>query len=288
VHWPDANRAGAGCTPKTARGFWVNFAANPGNLCAVDLAPYRAFLHELATASGDFIRPLFGSHEVAIELKADQTPVTAADRGAEELMRAMISKRFPEHGVLGEEFGSERADAEFVWVLDPIDGTKSFATACPLFGTLIALLHRGQPVLGCIHQPVLRQLVVGDGTATTLNGNPVRLREPAGLAAATLLVTDTLDVPRHQSAAGWTALSERVRMVRTWGDCYGYLLLATGWADIMGDPIMNPWDIAALVPVIRGAGGVITDWQGREPMGAKSIVAAHPKLHAEVLRTLNP
>lgn len=266
----------------------MNFAANPGNLCAVDLAPYRAFLHELATASGDFIRPLFGSHEVAIELKADQTPVTAADRGAEELMRAMISKRFPEHGVLGEEFGSERADAEFVWVLDPIDGTKSFATACPLFGTLIALLHRGQPVLGCIHQPVLRQLVVGDGTATTLNGNPVRLREPAGLATATLLVTDTLDVPRHQSAAGWTALSERVRMVRTWGDCYGYLLLATGWADIMGDPIMNPWDIAALVPVIRGAGGVITDWQGREPMGAKSIVAAHPKLHAEVLRTLNP
>jgi histidinol phosphatase-like enzyme (inositol monophosphatase family) len=266
----------------------VNSAAEPGNLHAVDLAPYRAFLLELANASGDFIRPLFASHDVAIEIKADQTPVTAADRGAEELMRAMIAKRFPNHGVLGEEFGSDRADAEFVWVLDPIDGTKSFATACPLFGTLIALLHRGQPVLGCIHQPILRQLVVGDGSTTTLNGKPVRLREPANLASATLLVTDTLDVPQHQDPEGWEDLCNRVRMVRTWGDCYGYLLVATGWADIMCDPIMNPWDIAALVPVIRGAGGVITDWQGREPMGAESILAAHPKLHAEVLRTLNP
>ena len=263
-------------------------AAGSPNLGAVDLAPYRAFLHELALASGDFIRPLFGSHEVAVELKADQTPVTAADRGAEELMRAMIAKRFPTHGVLGEEFGNDRIDAEFVWVLDPIDGTKSFATACPLFGTLIALLHNGQPILGCIHQPVLNQLVVGDGATTTLNGRPVRLREPADLASATLLVSDSLSVPKHQSAAGWDALCGRVRMLRTWGDCYGYLLLATGWADIMGDPIMSPWDIAALVPVIRGAGGVITDWQGRDPMGAKSTLAAHPKLHAEVLRVLNP
>lgn len=270
------------------RGFGVNSARKPGNFRAVDLSPYRAFLLELATASGDFIRPLFGSHEVAIELKADQTPVTAADRGAEELMRAMIARRFPEHGVLGEEFGSDRADAEFVWVLDPIDGTKSFATACPLFGTLIALLHNGQPVLGCIHQPVLDQIVVGDGAHTTFNAKPVRMREPADLGAATLLVSDTLSVPQHQSAAGWDSLCQRVRMLRTWGDCYGYLLLATGWADIMGDPVMNPWDIAALVPVIRGAGGVITDWQGGDPVAAKSIIAAHPKIHAEVIRTLNP
>lgn len=254
----------------------------------MDLAPYRAFLTELATASGDFIRPLFGSHDVAIEIKSDQTPVTAADRGAEELMRAMIAKRFPTHGVLGEEFGSDRIDAEFVWVLDPIDGTKSFATACPLFGTLISLLHHGRPLLGCIHQPVLRQLMIGDGTTTTLNGQPVRFREPADLAAATLLVTDTMSVPRHQSAAGWDALCKRVRMVRTWGDCYGYLLLSAGWADIMGDPVMNPWDIPALIPIVRGAGGVITDWQGREPMNAQSTLAAHPKLHAEVVKLLNP
>lgn len=254
----------------------------------MDLAPYRNFLLELATASGDFIRPQFGSHAVAVETKADETPVTAVDRGAEELMRAMIARRFPEHGVLGEELGEDRGDAEFVWVLDPIDGTKSFTTACPLFGTLIALLHEGKPILGCIHQPILRQLMIGDGATTLLNGTPVRVREPGDLAAATLLVTDTLSVPRHQNAAGWDALSRRVRMVRTWGDCYGYLLVASGWADIMGDPIMNPWDIAALVPVIRGAGGMITDWQGREPMGAQSTLAAHPQLHAEVVRMLNP
>ena len=260
----------------------------PGSNAGVDLTPYRAFLHELAAASGDFIRPLFGSHHVAVELKADQTPVTAADRGAEELMRALIARRFPSHGVLGEEYGADRTDAEFVWVLDPIDGTKSFATACPLFGTLIALLHRGQPVLGCIHQPVLRQLLVGDGTTATLNGEPVRVRQAAGLADATLLTSDTLNIAPHRSAAGWEALCGRVRMLRTWGDCYGYLLVATGWADVMCDPVMNPWDIAALIPVIRGAGGVITNWQGGDPVNASSIVAAAPGLHAEVIRMLNP
>jgi myo-inositol-1(or 4)-monophosphatase len=254
---------------------------------AVDLSPYRTFLHELATRSGDFIRPLFGSRTVAVELKADQTPVTAADRGAEELMREMIAKRFPSHGVLGEELGPDRADAELVWVLDPIDGTKSFATACPLFGTLIALLHQGQPVLGCIHQPILNQLVVGDGESATLNGAPVRVRQRP-LREATLLVTDTTHVAKHQSAAGWEALVGGTAMLRTWGDCYGYLLVATGWADIMCDPIMSPWDIAALVPVIRGAGGIITDWQGKEPMGAASMVAAHPANHARIIALLNP
>ena len=270
------------------RGFFGEFRSGLVQPHAVDLTPYRAFLHELAEQSGEFIRPFFGSHDLAVELKADRTPVTAADRGAEERMRSMIAKRFPTHGILGEEFGNHRLDAEFVWVLDPIDGTKAFATACPLFGTLIALLHHGQPVLGCIHQPITHRLLVGDGTTATLDGAPVRLRPPAGLAAATLLTSDTLDIPRHQSAAGWDALCGRVRMLRTWGDCYGYLLVATGWADIMCDPVMSPWDIAALVPVIRGAGGVITDWQGRDPVNATSIVAAHPALHAEVIRTLNP
>jgi myo-inositol-1(or 4)-monophosphatase len=167
-----------------------------------------------------------------------------------------------------------------------VDGTKSFATGCPLFGTLIALLHHGQPILGCIHQPVLRQLVIGDGKTCTLNGEPMRVRERP-LEEATLLVTDTTSVGQFQSANGWDALVRSTKMLRTWGDCYGYLLVATGWADIMCDPIMSPWDIAALVPVIRGAGGAISDWQGKEPMGAASIVAAHPSLHANVIELLN-
>src|SRR5450432_1113924 len=127
----------------------------------MDLDPYRPFLVELAERSGDLIRPYFGNHSLEIETKADASPVTLADRGAETLMREMIESRFPNHGIIGEEFGDLRSAAEWVWVLDPIDGTKSFMSACPLFGTLIALLHRGRPVLGAIHQPILRQLMIG-------------------------------------------------------------------------------------------------------------------------------
>ena len=255
----------------------------------VDFALYRPFLTDLARASGEFIRPFFRQPGLAIEAKADDTPVTAADRGAEELMRARIAKEFPAHGILGEEYGSERPDAEFVWVLDPIDGTKSFITGVPLWGTLIALLHRGQPVLGCIHQPVLGQLVVGDGATTTLNGTPIRCRATTRLAEATVLTSDPLMPAQHRDGAAYDTLIRRARLARTWGDCYGYLLVASGWADVCLDPIMNPWDIAALVPVIRGAGGTISDWSGRPPYPADSTVAAAtPALHAAVLEILNP
>jgi myo-inositol-1(or 4)-monophosphatase len=255
----------------------------------VDLQPYRDFMVELAERSGDLIRPYFGQPELAIELKPDQTIVTTADRDAEALMREAIRARFPEHGILGEEYGEERPDAEFVWVLDPIDGTISFASGSPLFGTLIALLHRGQPLLGAINQPVLRQLCLGDNQTATLNGAAVRVRKTPSLAQATLLVTDLLDVPKHQDGAAFEALIREVKLVRTWGDCYGYLLLATGHADIMCDPIMNPWDIAALIPVVRGAGGAISDWQGRDAVGAESIVATTSRaLQEEVIARLNP
>jgi fructose-1,6-bisphosphatase/inositol monophosphatase family enzyme len=140
----------------------------------VDLTPYHDFLIQLAERSGDLIRPYFGADAaaLAVELKADATIVTRADREAEALMRKLIAKRFPEHGIIGEEYGEERADAEFVWSLDPIDGTISFASASPLFGTQIALLHNGEPVLGAINQPVLRQLCIGDGELTTLTAGP--------------------------------------------------------------------------------------------------------------------
>lgn len=252
----------------------------------VDLTPYRTFLTELAHRSGDFIRPLFANPSLAVEIKSDDSPVTAADRGAEELLRRLISRKFPAHGIIGEEYGSDRADADFVWVLDPIDGTKSFITGVPLWGTLIALLHHGQPVLGAIHQPILRQLMIGDGSTTTLNERPVHVRPCPRIEDATLLTSDPFNPARYQHAAAYETLARRARLVRTWGDCYGYLLLAAGHADIMCDPIMNPWDIAALVPVVRGAGGVITDWKGNAPYPAESIVAASPGLHARVIAGL--
>ncbi len=254
----------------------------------MDLTPYRAFATELAQQSGDFIRPHFGSASLVVETKTDASPVTVADRGAEELMRKLIRAKFPAHGIIGEEMGNDRPDAEFVWVLDPIDGTKSFITGVPLWGTLIALLHRGQPVLGVIHQPVLHQLMLGDGTTTTLNGRPVRVRFTTRIEDATFLTSDPFNPSKYQNGAAFTALRQRAKLVRTWGDCYGYLLVAAGLADVMCDPIMNPWDIAALVPVIRGAGGIITDWKGGPAYPAESTVAATPALHAQVIKALNP
>lgn len=252
----------------------------------MDLSPYRTFMTELAAASGEFICPHFGNPALAVETKADASPVTIADRGAEELLRRLIGKKFPSHGLIGEELGSDRADAEFVWVLDPIDGTKSFITGVPLWGTLIALLHQGQPVLGCIHQPILGQLMLGDGVTTTLNGRTVRTRATTRIEEATLLTSDPLNF-RNRMGPGTNEFLVKAKLVRTWGDCYGYLLVASGRADIMIDPIMNPWDIAALVPIIRGAGGVITDWSGGNPYPTESTVAAAtPALHAAVLAGL--
>ena len=250
---------------------------------------HREFIIELAELSGEFIRPYYGQSGLQVELKADSSPVTAADRGAEELMRKLIKGKFPDHGVIGEEFGSERPDAEFVWVLDPIDGTKSFISGVPLFGTLIALLHRGQPVLGCIHQPVLGQLLIGDNTSCSMNGHPVKTRDVGRIEDATLLTSDPVAIASNPAAHAYAALMGRAKLARMWGDCYGYYLVATGSADVMYDPVMNPWDIAALVPVIRGAGGVITDSAGKAPYPATSIVAAGTAgLHASVIAALNP
>ncbi len=254
----------------------------------MDLAPHHAFLTDLARESGEFIRPYFGSADLQIESKGDASPVTAADRGAEELLRRRIEERFPNHGIIGEEYGNVREDSEWVWVLDPIDGTKSFISSVPLWGTLIALLHQGQPVLGCIHQPILGQLLVGDNHSARLNGHPVRCRSTTRVEDATLLTSDQLNLARYQNGPACERLLNRARLVRTWGDCYGYLLLACGHADICLDPIMNPWDIAALVPIIRGAGGVISDWQGAAPYpAAATIAAATPELHGATLDELN-
>ncbi|MEO6004730.1 MAG: histidinol-phosphatase [Opitutus sp.] len=254
----------------------------------MDLSPYRSFIAELAAKSGALIRPYFGMSDLIVETKSDDSPVTAADRGAEKLLRELISRRFPAHGLVGEEFGSENTTADFVWVLDPIDGTKSFAAACPLFGTLIALLHEGKPILGAIHLPILDQLFVGDNSTSTLNGSPVQTRRTTRLSDATLLTSDTLNLAKYQNGPAAERVVQSARLYRTWGDCYGYTLVASGWADVMLDPIMNPWDIAALVPVIRGAGGVITDWAGNDPVNSSSTVAAAtPELHAAVIAGLN-
>ena len=250
------------------------------------LKEFTDFIYTLAEKSGEVIRPYFGKADLAVELKEDQTLVTQADRQAEAVMRDLIRKRYPQHGILGEEFGLENLSAEFVWSLDPIDGTLSFARGCPLFGTLIGLLHGGAPILGAINHPVLNQLCIGNNTETTINGRTVRLREVHHLSEAMLLTTDLASVDNHRRK-GFEELLRRIRLYRTWGDCYGYLLVASGGADIMLDPMMNPWDILPLIPVIQGANGVITTWSGTDASQGNSCVAANKTLHPQVLQILN-
>jgi len=246
------------------------------------------FARHLARESGERIRPYFRSKNLDLQKKRDQTLVTRADREAEEWMRTEISRQFPRHGIIGEEFGNEREDAEYVWILDPIDGTVSFASGVPLFGTLIGLLKNGQPILGCIHQPILDLLCIGNNHFTTLNDTLSRVSSVTSLSEATLLTTDPGLIEQHQNYPCFESVRRQAGLFRTWGDCFGYLQLVCGHAHAMLDPIMNPWDLLPLIPVVRGAGGKITAWDGSDPTTAASCVAACPTLHAQLIRQLNP
>jgi histidinol phosphatase-like enzyme (inositol monophosphatase family) len=252
------------------------------------LDAYLALAADLADAAGAAIRPCFRV-PLAVDDKPDLSPVTAADRAAEIAMRGLIAARFPEHGIIGEEFGREREDAEYVWVLDPIDGTKSFISGVPLFGILIALVHRGRPVLGVIDQPILRERWVGAaGSQTTLDGRPIRCRPCAGLAAATVFAT-TPDMFEGSDAAAFARVAAAAKLVRYGADCYAYGLLALGFIDLVIEASLKPYDFSAMAPIVEGAGGVATDWQGR-PLGLGSdgrvVAAGDPRTHREALERL--
>lgn len=245
------------------------------------------FSRKLAEASGDIIRYYFYAG-ADIGYKPDLSPVTIADRKAEEVMRQMIRECYPDHGVMGEEFGNINPEAEYQWALDPIDGTNAFISGVYLFGTLIALMKKDRPILGVINNPIENQFLVGNGEQTWLNGETISVRSCQSIEKATLLTTSPLSIDQYREGAAFTTLTRRVRLYRTWGDAYGYLLVATGRADIMVDPAMSVWDVAALVPIIEGAGGVITDYYGGEPMSGKGAVATAGQIHADVIRALNP
>ncbi len=223
-----------------------------------------------ADVAGAVIRPFFRLPGLAADLKGDASPVTIADRSAEQAMRAVLRERFPEHGILGEEFGLERPDARWRWVLDPIDGTRAFITGRPQFGTLIALLHDGIPLLGIIDQPMLGERWIGAAGRPTRFTGPLHgaagCRPCASLSAAEMSCTSPEMFSEGETTA-WRRLRGAVRRVGFGGDCYAYGLLALGQIDIIAEPDLKIWDWAALVPVIEGAGGSFTDWQG-EPMRA--------------------
>ncbi len=249
--------AGEGADPRIA----VRGEAGEGPLSPADLDEFASLAMRLADAAGEVIRPYF-RQPLAVDDKPDLTPVTIADRAAEQAMRSLIESRFPDHGIIGEEFGRARDNAEFVWVLDPIDGTKSFISGVPLFGTLIALTRARRPILGIIDQPISRERWVGvAGRPTTLNGATVRCRACAGLATATLFST-TPDMFKEGDAAAFARVSTAVKLTRFGADCYAYGLVAAGFVDLVLEANLKPYDFCAMVPIVEGAGGIATDWRG--------------------------
>ncbi|CAN5310113.1 histidinol-phosphatase [soil metagenome] len=246
----------------------------------------------LANSLADAARPIAARYfrtGVTIDDKSDASPVTIADREAETAMRALLSRHVPGHGVFGEEHGVERADAEYVWVLDPIDGTKAFITGLPIFGTLIALLHRGVPVMGVIDQPILKERWLGvDGHQSTFNGQPIRSRACPTLDRAYMYSTAPLMFPGDLEKKH-TALTHQVKLFRWGGDCYAYGLLASGHVDLVVENELKLYDFAALAPVIKGAGGLITDWHGKEldiHSDGSVVAAGDPAVHRAAMDVL--
>ena len=223
------------------------------------------FACRMADAAGAEILKYF-RRPLNIEDKTDTSPVTQGDKNSERVMREMIKERFPDHGIVGEEYGRENENAEFVWVLDPIDGTKSFIAGLPLFGILIALLHNGRPVVGVIDQPYARERWVGvEGKPTTLNGKEIHTRPCPALKQAVLFSTaDKLMFVKPEEKRSFNALCSETKIERFSTDCYGYGLLAAGFGDIICETDLKLYDYAALVPVVTGAGGVMTDWAGND------------------------
>jgi inositol-phosphate phosphatase / L-galactose 1-phosphate phosphatase / histidinol-phosphatase len=253
-----------------------------------ELDGFLALAADLADAAGEAIRPHF-RQPLAVTDKPDLSPVTVADRAAEAAMRRLIAARFPEHGIIGEEYGPERADAEFVWVLDPIDGTKSFISGVPLFGTLIALARQGRPILGIIDQPISRERWIGAaGHPTTFNGTMIRCRPCDALAAATVFSTSP-DMFKEADAAAHGRVAKAAKLVRFGADCYAYGLLAHGFIDLVIEASLKPYDFSAMVPIVEGAGGIASDWRGK-PLSLASdgrvLVAGDPNAHREALALL--
>jgi histidinol phosphatase-like enzyme (inositol monophosphatase family) len=222
---------------------------------------------------------------VAVEWKPDGSPLTVADRESEAEMRRIIGRAFPDHAILGEEEGETAGTAPVRWIIDPLDGTRTFVRGVPLYGTLVGVEVRDEPVVGVIHLPALDEtLAAARGQGCTWNGRPCRVAATDTLDSALLVVTDER-VARGRSGA-YDRLVEQTAMQRTWADCYGYALVATGRAEVALDPIMNVWDCAALLPIVEEAGGRFTDWSGRRTIRGGESVATNGVLHDAVLRTL--
>ena len=248
------------------------------------LADLLAVAIEAAHLAGRRTLEYFNTN-VAVEVKADNTPVTRADREAEQVIRARIAQSFPTHAILGEEGGTADGDARYRWIIDPIDGTKTFITGVPLYGVLIGVEVAGRPAVGVIHLPALNETVsAATGLGCHWNGKPASVSKVARLADAKLMTSSITGALARSDA--FARLTQQTKLQRTWGDCYGYALVATGRADIMLDAAMSPWDSAPMLPILQEAGGRFTTWDGTPTIWGPDGVAANAGLHAQVLEVL--
>jgi len=246
------------------------------------MSSYLHAVAEVAKLAGDFALSHYGK-ALSIDVKGDGSPVTIADRGAEERARAWIERQFPDDGILGEEFGSVRPNAARRWIVDPIDGTKSFVRTVPLWGTLVAVTEGERVIAGCAYFPAVNELAVAaENEGCYCNGTRSHVSAVNALRDATVLTTDDRFPGRPSRQDAWQRLVSRAPIARTWGDCYGYLLVATGRAEVMVDDMVSPWDAAALYPIITEAGGVFTDWRGNATAFGGDVIATNGLVTREV------
>jgi myo-inositol-1(or 4)-monophosphatase len=269
----------------------LRYAEGNHQQAAMTAIDFSTFVDRLAGASGDTILPFF---RTALTVENKKTggfdPVTAADRAAEDAMRALIRKTFPAHGILGEEYGGEHTDAEYVWVLDPIDGTKSFIAGMVAWGTLIGLMRFGEPVFGMMHQPFTRERFSGDGGGAQYRGpagnRALRVRACSGLDDALLFTTSPL-LMNEADRAAFRNVENVVKLSRYGGDCYAYCMLAAGQIDLIIETELKPHDIVPLIPIITGAGGIVTTWEnGPAQAGGRIVVAGDKRVHGAAVEML--
>jgi histidinol-phosphatase len=261
-----------------------------------------AFALELATAASRETLKYFRTSQFQVEKKSDRSPVTLADKQAEQLVRNKIGHRFPSDSILGEEFGTVSGSSEFEWIIDPIDGTKSFISGVPLYSTLVGMTHLGQPVIGVISIPALSELIIaakglgawygqaalGSGFADPLPLVRVYVSKQPELSEGLLVTSQVDNFERCNAREAYRALESEAYVTRTWGDGYGYLLVATGRAEAMVDPVVNPWDVAAVAPVIQEAGGTFSSWTGDFNIRAGNCLGTNGLVHSTALRMLHP
>jgi myo-inositol-1(or 4)-monophosphatase len=251
-----------------------------------------ATAHALADKAGAVILPHFRT-DGAVDHKGGDLfdPVTKADRDAETAIRAGLAQAYPSHGILGEEFGATATDAEYCWIIDPIDGTRAFIAGQPLWGTLIGLEHEGTPVLGVLDQPYLRERFTGAGGRTELRHagavSALITRTCAKLADAVICTTHPMLHFGDEERELYWRVEKACRLSRYGGDCYAYALVAMGFVDLVIETDLKRWDIAAIIPIVEGAGGIVTDWNGKPILDGGNIVAAgDARVHAEALKIL--